>query len=160
MIGKTLAMIQLYKAYGAIFVTSSAGLVAFFSVANVTNSLPVAIVCQSFATMAGAWLISRPKLASVRSTHELNLLQELQRERAESTKFMIERLRQQNKLIAALTITKHALTAELQSLTFQADLLLDILKEKGVAQPKLKMRDFTEMTAEENKIRAEIISES
>jgi uroporphyrinogen-III synthase len=159
MIGKTLAMIQLYKAYGAIFVTSSAGLIAFFSAGNITNSLPVAIVCQSFATMAGAWLISRPKLASVRSTHELNLLQELQRERAESTKFMIERLRQQNRLIAALTITKHALTSELQSLTFQADILMDTLIARNIPHSKLKIRDFTEMTAEEDKIRGEIVSE-
>jgi hypothetical protein len=150
--------LTLTKTYSFVKLLSAAtvGLVSFAIASEWTHSLGLAVVCQSFATIGAAYLMNRHKFAGVKNQHELGLMDRLHSEHAEVMKFMTDRLRQQNQLIAVLTIVKHAFANECEALNDHMQLRGELLEDNKLSFPKFSGRDFSTLVKKEDELRAQI----
>lgn len=143
-------------AAGKFIATTAVGFIAFAVGTEWTHNLALAVVCQSVATVGAAYLMNRHKLLTAKSHHDLSLLDRLHEETSRTTQFMVRRLEQQNKLIAVLTITKHAFANELEGAWEHLQLRDEILKEHNIECPKFSRKSFSVLTQKEDEMRAEI----
>lgn len=133
------------------------------------GNLWIGVCLSALSSVAVAWFTSRPKTIRAQSDAEVSE-REMNRKNLgelwarsevlhkEETRWMRDRISQQDKLLSLMTITKHALLNECQNFTSHCDLLRDRLREAGFGFPRFNPSPIHLLTQEEDKARAQIMN--